>query len=443
MGMQSIRKLWQADLRFSQRWRPFTNFVATGYALAFGVAFLPLFFSTTFAVVGASLGEPVSFGLVRQQFLELWSWAQAGGHQAFFAGVVLLVASALFSRALAGLRAYWLYRGEDGERFPLDEFWTYMGLNLLGLVGTLATGLAIWAVARWNGVDLGSAMQALVALGRWAHVQVDTHIPTLVDLPGWLAILPIFVLAGLLHYLAHAASHIFRAPWLLFHRVHHMPEVLSAHTTTPVFFAIPLLIVVVVPYNFVFAATTKLFAAEPLYLETLILSSLAQLIDPWAHATALYQEARRNKFLRWMSLGFMTGAYHAMHHSSDPTVAGRRKVSNMVNLGGLGCPFGIWDRLFGTFVELSDETPVPGLTRRPRLAMNPLRLAFAGMLQMAYELRWNKGWTTRLWVVFGPASWDPPISKDFALAVAPQHDRSSNIPAQHSCNDAVGSQIRA
>lgn len=428
MSIKNISQLWRADLRFSERFRPFTNLVAVGFAMGFSVAFLPLFFSTTFAVVGPSLGEPVSFGLVMEQFRVFWEWAQAGGHQAFFAGVVVLVASALASRALAGLRAYWLYRGENGERYPQDQFWTYMGLNFLGLLGTLATGWLVWAVARWQGVDLGSAMQALVAMGEWAHQRVQWHVPTLIELPGWLAILPIFMLAGLLHYLAHAASHLLRAPWLLFHRVHHMPEVLSAHTTTPVFFAIPLLLIVVVPYNFMFAAATKLFASQPLYLETLILSALAQIIDPWAHATALYQEARRNKFLRWMGLAFMTGAYHAMHHSADPKVAGRSGANNMVNFGGLGCPFGIWDRLFGTFVELSEETPPPGLTQRPPLAMNPLRLAFAGMAQMLYELKANIGWKTRLWIVFGPASWDPPITKDFALAVGEQASSTSTLP---------------
>lgn len=429
MKKEYISKLWSGDLSFSERWRPLTDFVAVGYALTFSVVFLPMFFSTTFAALGPSLGEPVGFELVMEQFRLWWTWAQTDGHQAFFAGVVILVACALASRALAGLRAYWLYRDASGGRYPQDEFWTYMGLNFLGLLGTVATGWVVWAVARWQGTDLGSAMLALVAMGEWAHQKVQTTVPTLIELPGWLAILPIFLLAGLLHYLTHAVSHLLRAPWLLFHRIHHMPEVLSAHTTTPVFFAIPLLILVVVPYNFLFAAATKLFASHPLYLETLILSSVAQIIDPWAHATALYQEARRNKFLRWMGLAFMTGAYHAMHHSADPKVAGRSGANNLVNIGGLGCSFGIWDRIFGTFIEPSEETPLPGLTHRPRLAMNPLRLAFAGMAQMLYELKVNKNWKTRLWIIFGPASWNPPLSKDFALKTTRSAESSlRNVP---------------
>jgi hypothetical protein len=45
-----------------------------------------------------------------------------------------------------------------------------------------------------------------------------------------------------------------------------------------------------------------------------------------------------------------------------------------------------------------------------------VRLAYAGMWQLLYELRHNKSWRTRLQILLGSSDWNPPISKDFALA---------------------------
>ena len=62
------------------------------------------------------------------------------------------------------------------------------------------------------------------------------------------------------------------------------------------------------------------------------------------------------------------------------------------------------------------QRPEVGLSEGAELHGNPVRLAYAGVLQLLYELRHNKDWRTRLKILLGSSDWQPPISKDFALA---------------------------
>lgn len=406
--------LWDSELTFSEKLRPLANLYAIGFALIFAVVFMPLFFSETFANVGPGLGEQVSFQLVKDELTALYERSHAGGHDAFFFGVVILIGAALFARALAGLRAYFLYRGPNGEKYPMEEMWVWGTTNFLGLLFAIVLGLVAASVVHLNGGDFSSSLNFVGDMGAYAHALVDQHVPTLVELPAWLAMLCIYMLGSLVHYWAHRWSHDFRAAWLLFHRIHHMPRVLSAHTTTAVFFTIPLLIFVVVPYNFAFAAATKLFSEQPLYIETAIIMALVNIVDPWSHATALYKEALDNRFLRWMGFTFNAGAWHAMHHADDVSLTGSRRANNTVNIGGSNL-FCMWDIAFGTYASPTKECPQPGLTGNPDLVMNPLRQALAGTVQIGYELWHNKSWKDRFWILFGSSSWNPPITHDFAL----------------------------
>ena len=99
------------------------------------------------------------------------------------------------------------------------------------------------------------------------------------------------------------------------------------------------------------------------------------------------------------------GNYHYMHHSALPG-------HEVINVAG-SC-FYFWDRVFGTYVEPTKEIPPVGLTGSPELHMNPIRLALSGMTQIAYELKNNKDWRTRLKILVGDSDYFPPVSKDFA-----------------------------
>ena len=94
-----------------------------------------------------------------------------------------------------------------------------------------------------------------------------------------------------------------------------------------------------------------------------------------------------------------SGAYHHVHHSSA-------HVHRLANIGG--GPFMLWDRVFGTYHAPPPERPRMGLTGRPPISLNPLRLAFASFLELAEELRLNRGWGERLRILLGPAGYQPP-----------------------------------
>jgi sterol desaturase/sphingolipid hydroxylase (fatty acid hydroxylase superfamily) len=141
--------------------------------------------------------------------------------------------------------------------------------------------------------------------------------------------------------------------------------------------------------------------------EALLLRMLGQIPLIGSHNTALYATFWRSRPLRALGAFFGDGPYHYMHHSALP-------AHSLVNLGG---PlFMLWDRVFGTYVSPTEARPPIGLQGSPRLHLNPLRLALAGLLQLGYELRHNRGIVTRLRVLFAGSSFTPPHTKDYALA---------------------------
>lgn len=168
-----------------------------------------------------------------------------------------------------------------------------------------------------------------------------------------------------------------------------------------------------VPYNLIFAASSKLFAAEPVYLGTLIINLFVVISEIYGHNSALYHEGRKNPLIKALGWTFLNGPYHYLHHSSEPADAGKAQAVNMINIGG-GL-FGLWDRVFGTYAPLREDKPKVGLTGNPVLYMNPIRLAFSGVAQIGYELWNNKGLGVKLQILLGGSDWNPPITKDYAI----------------------------
>jgi len=75
----------------------------------------------------------------------------------------------------------------------------------------------------------------------------------------------------------------------------------------------------------------------------------------------------------------------------------------------------LWDRVFGTYVPPTATPPPVGLDRLPRLHLNPLRLGLAGLLQLGYELRRNRGIVARLRVLFSSSNYVPAQTKDYVF----------------------------
>ena len=75
----------------------------------------------------------------------------------------------------------------------------------------------------------------------------------------------------------------------------------------------------------------------------------------------------------------------------------------------------LWDRVFGTYFTPPERVPDMGLTGRPTLWMNPLRVALAGYLEVATELWRNPGWTDRLKILVGPTHYVPPVHVPYLI----------------------------
>jgi sterol desaturase/sphingolipid hydroxylase (fatty acid hydroxylase superfamily) len=98
--------------------------------------------------------------------------------------------------------------------------------------------------------------------------------------------------------------------------------------------------------------------------------------------------------LEWV---FNTPTHHKVHHAS--------------NVEYLDCNYGgvliVFDRLFGTFVDLRDDVPpCYGLTA-PLLSHNPLRIATHGWWSLMKSLREARGPRDAVRVLFGPPRSEP------------------------------------
>ncbi len=339
--------------------------------------------------------------------------------------VVWLLAAMLtiviFFRLYVMLVSYFGYEKAFGEKFPAHIIPVFMLINTVGVMCIPLCFALFGAIAIALGYDFESGWAFLENTVSALHQWVMTNIPTLVEMPAVLAVFSVYMVAGFAHYWFHRLGHEFRALWLLFHRHHHMSPNLTQMSTAVVFFAFPLFILFFIPYTLVFASISKLFYAEPLYVEIFIFNLFVMMSEIFGHSDVFYNKVKNNKLVRWAGMFFGNGIYHYMHHSArdeDAVIIGSfnkgkdRKV-NMINMGG-GFFF-FWDKVFGTFKTVSEEKPDVGLIGRPELHMNPVRLAFSGIAQLIYELRMNKDFLTRLKILFGPSEYNPPISKDYAI----------------------------
>jgi sterol desaturase/sphingolipid hydroxylase (fatty acid hydroxylase superfamily) len=155
-----------------------------------------------------------------------------------------------------------------------------------------------------------------------------------------------------------------------------------------------------VPRALLLGGAAKLFAAAPMVPEAFLWSVLSwTAFEVVNHDEPSYRWTQGGPLRRlWFGL-LGGGAWHQMHHSARPG-------HEAVNLSGF--PFQIWDRLFGTYVAPEPAPPPFGLTGRDHLVRNPLRIAFAGWIQLGAELRRNPGLATRAKVLFGATAWSPP-----------------------------------
>lgn len=265
-------------------------------------------------------------------------------------GAPLYFALALVDVLVARRRGQRLYGFAD----TLGNLSAGMGEVVIGLfIGPLLIGLYDWAFARF-------------ALVRWPEGSA---------IPWVLA----FVLGDLCYYAYHRAGHRVAALWAI-HGVHHQSERfnLSVALRHPWFSDF---------YSAVFYAPLPLLGVPPEHFFVAI-----TLISFYALTIHSHSFRRPAFFL------FVTPQTHVLHHAANPRYLGKN----------LGAMFTVWDRLFGTYVELDPADP-------PRLGTNAgyrthdgARSQFILFADLLAAARRARGFGERLRVFLGPPGWRPP-----------------------------------
>ena len=101
--------------------------------------------------------------------------------------------------------------------------------------------------------------------------------------------------------------------------------------------------------------------------------------------------------LGWFDRVFASPSNHRVHHAVNDRYLDR-------NYGGI---FILWDRLFGTFIEESDEEPVVFGTRAPLRSWNPLWANAEVYWALAKDAWRARRWRDKLKVWFAPPGWRP------------------------------------
>lgn len=394
--------------------------LGTGFVVLFALWFALMFlgWSHYVAYLGPGLGDDWTLQPLRQLWQRLEPSATDNtllGYSITQLGLLALLLLNLTATAGIIIAGYLNYPAAFQRPYPLQHLVTFFALNSLNALG-IALVLAAIAVAGWAlGFEFAQAWGWFSELLQWMQAQAQ-RVPTVIEVPAWLAFLLIVNIGGFFHYWAHRLSHESRLFWLLFHRSHHMTPELIQPATQAVFFAFPLFLVAAPLYVFVFAVIAKLVTRDIGSVVALIIvyKLIGACATTFSHQGALYHYARRNPWVRWLSMLVSEGPYHYLHHSAEPAENNRR--GNLVNIGGGMCF--IWDRIFGTFRPLTAHRPQTGLQGSPILYMNPLRLALAGCAQLLYELRHNAGFGTRLRVLLAGSDYVPKHSQDYAIKPA-------------------------
>lgn len=204
------------------------------------------------------------------------------------------------------------------------------------------------------------------------------------QLSGW-AILVSFAicipLADFLYYWAHRSAHRVEIIWGS-HSVHHSSEHFNPTTATRISFLDQ-------AWDLVLMSAICLLGFNPIY--ALVSYALVLLYQLPLH------QMWTGRLPAWYEFFFNTPVHHRAHHAYQ-----RMYIDK--NFGGITI---IWDRIFGTFVEVDDSIPPEfGLTQKVD-TYNPFRIMMAEFVHMGSSIKEMPNVRDRLQVPFRPPYWRP------------------------------------
>ena len=386
-----------------------------GFILVFTFVFIQTY-PTIF--LGFGLGDDFGWELIISFFETL----QSDSPNMFYAALLMLAANFIFRLQLF-IRGQFAYRSND-PALPIKTIALFMTANGLNIVFVATTVTVLGLLSVWFGYDFKTGFNAVEGLFDLALTYTD-QIPTLVKLPILVAFFLTYMIQGFFHYWIHRVCHLNRFLWLTLHRLHHMPVILTPATTNVVITSIPFFLGIVFVKTFLFAAISKLFFEQQLFMEMFFFHLIITFADPYGHQTALFKEGIKSRWISGLCFFSGNGVYHYLHHSRDAEIVTSNKT-NQVNIGG-GIAY-FWDHVFGTFRGLplsTDPKPEVGLWGNPELHHNPLRLLLSGLLQVIYEVYYNKSLTTKALCVLGSVNYVPPLTRNFNICEQAPMRRSS------------------
>ena len=396
--------IFNYEFSISEKYRPIATAMVAIFSVLYSLSFLGLM--QYVAYLGPGLGDDLNFLPFVSVFKEIKGLDSA---VYFYAFLALCAVNVLFTAGIIFM-GYWLYPKTQGRAFPIQILFTYFALNAVCTVGIWSIQGVAALFAPLLGYSLMEGIQAFATLLDTLRAYAN-QVPTLLEMPAWLAFFVLQMVGGFFHYWFHRLAHESRVLWLLFHRTHHMTPELIQPSTQAVFNAFPFFIFAAIPYVVIFSVIGKLITSESLLMYLILYKLCSAFANLWSHQSALYSWAQSKWFIRVLSTITSEGVYHYLHHSAENHH--NRPRGNLINIGG-GLFF-LWDRVFGTYVPVSEHKPKVGLqdVEPDDMSTNPVRLALAGTAQIVYELKHNPSVKHWLMIILGPTDYVPPKSKDY------------------------------
>ena len=328
-------------------------------------------------------------------------------HASFAKWVLITIGVVGLYRLVLALYDFFSYNNRPDNKISANYLYWIISSNILSHIVFVGFAFALAYIIQlftgWTANDVFGLITNQTAEAK----RIYHFVPNLIQLPGALAAIVILLVWSFLLYANHYLSHVSRLMWLLSHRPHHVTTALTNGTG---FLADMQFIIgwgVVIMETLIVVVVSKLITTDQETVMVLFFGYAVfyQIIEVTNHAATLYQPLKNNKLLNFISKLFVSGPYHVLHHSS-------REEHAMANLGG---NIGLWDFVFGTYCDLTEEEPDFGLTNQPALALSATAIVFGGLQQLLYELQHNKDFLTRLKIIFGGIYYKPPVTKNFLI----------------------------
>ena len=235
----------------------------------------------------------------------------------------------------------------------------------------------------------------------WLYAWGYEHL-ALVQWPqdSWMLWVFTLFLADFCYYCYHRAGHAVAGLWAI-HGIHNQPEEMNVTVAMrhpwfsdlySAFFYIPLPLLGVPPWHFFVCIAAISFYA------LLVHSRVFQ---------------RPTFFL------FVTPATHLVHHARNPRYLGKN----------LGAMFTLWDRIFGTHVELDPHDPPVLGTRRGYQTHNGALSQWVFFRDLIHAARHATRWSDRCRVFLGHPGWLPP-GVELPLTAPPRPDQNIGWPVK-------------